>query len=129
MIIVENDKSSMYPVAGNMSVTSQRVLWACRHGERIDQVDPNWRHTARAYDDPPLSDRGLVQANETGQRLKSEHIDFIFSSPFERCVNTAQSIVDARDTPLPIFLEPGITEAPISSSPLPTSHSPILCRR
>uniref|UniRef100_A0A914UQ20 Uncharacterized protein n=1 Tax=Plectus sambesii TaxID=2011161 RepID=A0A914UQ20_9BILA len=94
-----------------MATSNQRVLWACRHGERIDHIDANWRHTARAYDDPPLSDRGVIQAKETGERLKSEEIDFIFASPFERCVHTAQMIVDARDTPIAIFLEPGITEA------------------
>jgi broad specificity phosphatase PhoE len=93
--------------------SDKRVLWICRHGERIDQVDPNWRHSARAYDDPPLGDRGVVQAKETGERLKHEQIDAIFASPFERCVHTAQMIVDARDQPIPIFLEQGITEAPI----------------
>jgi len=64
----------------------------------------------RSDDDTPLADKGKVQAAELGARLKLEHIDHIFSSPFDRCINTAQIISSLRDTPLSIKVEPGICE-------------------
>lgn len=82
------------------------TLWLCRHGNRIDFVDPTWadRH---GYD-PHLSPDGVVQAQETGRRLACERVDFIFASPFLRAVETAHHIAEAIRRP--IFIEPGACE-------------------
>lgn len=94
-----------------MTKTTNRTIWVCRHGERVDNIDHRWgKKDCRAWDDPPLSDRGRVQAQEVGQRLKDEHIDHIISSPFERCVQTAQLIASVHSRLPHIFLDHGICE-------------------
>lgn len=78
-------------------------IWLCRHGNRIDFVDPSWKG-----DDPHLSEDGIVQAKETGLRLKGEGIQHLFTSPFLRTVETAYYIAEALD--LPIKIEHGASE-------------------
>lgn len=81
-------------------------MWICRHGIRIDQVDPTWR--SRNGHDPHLAEEGVRQARETGERLRGEGIGHIFSSPFLRAVETAHHIAEALD--LPIHVERGACE-------------------
>ncbi len=85
-----------------------QTIWIARHGNRIDFVNPEWFNTAERRYDPPLSDDGVVQAYQLGQRLKKENIAHIFASPFLRTVQTANQIAEALD--LPIKLESGLSE-------------------
>ena len=80
-----------------------QAIWLCRHGNRIDFVDPSWKGT-----DPHLSEDGVVQAKETGLRLRGEGIRHIFASPFLRTVETAHHIAEALD--LQVRIEHGATE-------------------
>ena len=84
-------------------IDSHQTIWLCRHGNRIDFVDPSWKG-----DDPHLSDDGIIQAKETGLRLKGEGIQHIFTSPFLRTIETAHYIAEALD--LPIKIEHGAAE-------------------
>jgi len=91
----------------NQSKTrSEQVVWICRHGNRIDFVDPTWRE-ANGHD-PHLSPDGVIQAQETGKRLAGEGIRRIFSSPFLRTAETAHHIAEALD--VPICIEQGVSE-------------------
>jgi broad specificity phosphatase PhoE len=85
-----------------------QIIWIARHGNRIDFVNPEWFNTAERRYDPPLSDDGVVQAYQLGQRLKRENITHIFASPFLRTVQTANQIAEALE--LPIKLESGLSE-------------------
>ncbi|MDJ0716968.1 MAG: histidine phosphatase family protein [Prochloraceae cyanobacterium] len=85
-----------------------QTVWIARHANRFDFVNPEWFTTAERPYDPPLSDDGLIQAQELGARLKSESIAMIFSSPFLRTVQTANQVAKALD--LPIKLEAGLSE-------------------
>lgn len=85
-----------------------QTIWIARHGNRIDFVNPEWFNTAERRYDPPLSDDGVVQAYQLGQRLKGENVAHIFASPFLRTVQTANQIAEALD--LPIKLESGLSE-------------------
>ena len=85
-----------------------QVVWVARHGNRLDFVNPEWFNTAQRPYDPPLSDDGVIQAQQLGQRLKSANIAHIFSSPFLRTVQTADRVAQALD--LPIKLEAGLSE-------------------
>ncbi|MGQ4649914.1 histidine phosphatase family protein [Lyngbya aestuarii] len=85
-----------------------QTVWIARHGNRLDFVNPEWFNTAKLPYDPPLSEDGVVQARELGQRLVGEGIMHIFASPFLRTVQTASLIADALD--LPINLESGLSE-------------------
>ena len=81
----------------------RQVVWICRHGNRIDHVDPSWEGL-----DPHLSADGVVQAQETGARLREEGIRHIFASPFLRTVETAYHIAEALD--LSVKIEHGACE-------------------
>ncbi|NES85091.1 MAG: histidine phosphatase family protein [Moorea sp. SIO2B7] len=85
-----------------------QTVWLARHGNRLDFVNPEWFNTAERRYDPPLSDDGLIQARELGQRLKSEKIAHIFSSPFLRAIQTANQVAEALD--LSIKIEAGLSE-------------------
>ncbi|MEC4891438.1 MAG: histidine phosphatase family protein [Oscillatoria sp. PMC 1051.18] len=85
-----------------------QTVWIARHGNRLDFVNPEWFNTAQRPYDPPLSEDGVIQAKELGQRLKNENISHIFSSPFLRTVQTAYQVAEALD--LPIKLEAGLSE-------------------
>ena len=87
-------------------VEAEQVVWICRHGNRIDFVDPSWR--ARNGHDPHLSKDGVRQARETGERLQGEGIQLVFASPFLRTVETAHHIAEVLD--LPILIEQGASE-------------------
>lgn len=85
-----------------------QTVWIARHGNRLDFVNPEWFETAERRYDPPLSDDGVIQAMQLGQRLKGENIAHIFASPFLRTVQTANQVAEALD--LPIKIEPGLSE-------------------
>ncbi len=100
-----NSSSSIGTNTNNNNETpSHRItLWIVRHGERIDDVEPTWirNNQVRCYD-PPLTDIGLDQASKAGKRLRSLILanDLanttriqLFSSPFLRCVQTAENIL------------------------------------
>lgn len=85
-----------------------QTVWIARHGNRLDFVNPDWFLTAERPYDPPLSDDGVVQAKQLGQRLVGEGIVHIFASPFLRTVQTAFEVAVALD--LPIKIESGLSE-------------------
>ncbi|RPI22649.1 MAG: histidine phosphatase family protein [Acidobacteria bacterium] len=84
------------------------TVWLARHGSRLDFVDPQWRKSAERPHDPPLSPDGLVQGKQLGARLKNEEITQIFSSPFLRCVMTAD--IAARQLAGSVKIESGFSE-------------------
>lgn len=85
-----------------------QTVWIARHGNRLDFVTPEWFNTADRPYDPPLSDDGIVQAQQLGKRLVGEGISHIFASPFLRTVQTAFQVAEALD--LPIKVEAGLSE-------------------
>ncbi len=101
-----------------------QTVWIARHGNRLDFVNPEWFTMAERPYDPPLSEDGLIQAKELGQRLKSEKIAHIFSSPFLRAIQTANQVAEALD--LPIKLEAGLSEwlNPYWMNEMPQTHPP-----
>ncbi|PSF33162.1 histidine phosphatase family protein [Aphanothece hegewaldii CCALA 016] len=85
-----------------------QTIWMARHGNRYDFVNPEWFNTAPRRYDPPLSDDGLIQAQDLALRLQGEKISHIFSSPFLRTIQTAYPVAELLD--LPIKLEFGLSE-------------------
>ncbi|MEO1428430.1 MAG: histidine phosphatase family protein [Cyanobacteria bacterium J06633_8] len=85
-----------------------QIIWMARHANRLDFVNPDWFLTAERRYDPPLSDDGMVQAQQLANRLKTEQIHHIFASPFLRTVQTASAVASVLD--LPIKLETGLSE-------------------
>ncbi|XP_057873818.2 uncharacterized protein LOC131079794 [Cryptomeria japonica] len=68
-----------------------------KHGERMDNYDPQWAESEPRPWDPPLTDDGKLQAWRTGQKLRREggNITRVFCSPFLHCVQTAAEVVTA----------------------------------
>ena len=60
-----------------------------RHGQSIPAVEGKRFALMDGQGDPPLSPRGLMQADAVGQRLKDEAIDAIYVSGLTRTVQTA----------------------------------------
>lgn len=85
-----------------------QTIWIARHANRLDFVNPDWFLTAERRYDPPLSDDGMLQAQQLANRLKGKNISHIFASPFLRTVQTAAAIASVLD--LPIKLETGLSE-------------------
>ena len=85
-----------------------RTIWFARHAERIDLVDPAWLKTAERSHDPCLTENGVIQARELGQRLRDEGIVHIFSSPFYRAIETAYKVAELLD--IPVKIENGFSE-------------------
>ncbi|MEH2418138.1 histidine phosphatase family protein [Nostoc sp.] len=85
-----------------------QIVWIARHANRLDFVNPDWFLTAERRYDPPLSDDGMVQAQQLAKRLKRENIAHIFASPFLRTVQTANAVAEVLN--LPIKLETGLSE-------------------
>jgi len=86
-------------------------VFIVRHGERIDHIDEKWIQMAKRPFDPGLSERGMQQAREVGEKLKKdgESIDYIYCSPFQRTLETATEIAKVLD--LRIRIESGIAES------------------
>ncbi len=45
-----------------------QIVWIARHANRLDFVNPDWFITAEQRYDPPLSDDGIVQAQQSARR-------------------------------------------------------------
>jgi len=87
---------------------THQIVWLARHANRIDFVNPDWFLAAERRYDPPLSEDGMVQAEQLAQRLKGEKIAHIFASPFLRTVQTANAVAEVLN--LSIKLETGLSE-------------------
>jgi len=86
------------------------TVWAVRHGQRQDSVDPEWEATAERLHDPPLTELGRWAAWRVGRRFaeRGERFDAIYASPFLRTVETAAEICVEIDAEF--RLEPGLGE-------------------
>lgn len=86
------------------------VVWAVRHGQRQDSVDPNWEANAERIHDPPLTELGRWAAWRIGQRFAASDVTFdgVYASPFLRTVETADEI--CRECNTEMRLEPGLGE-------------------
>ena len=91
------------------------AVYVTRHGARIDNgpdADRNWLRAAghSRRDDPHLSPSGEQGAQELAQRLAADtpRVSHIVSSPFVRCVQTADAVAAALG--LSIRVEPGVSE-------------------
>lgn len=85
-----------------------RTIWLARHGRRLDFDDPAWVRSASRPYDPPLSPEGRRQARAIADRLARVPIAHLFSSPFLRCVETADPIAERLG--LTIRIERGLSE-------------------
>lgn len=85
-------------------------VYFVRHGQTVWNV----KNRICGSTDSPLTQKGILQAQETGRRLKAEmdagevHIDQILCSPLSRAHDTALEI--GKITGLPVRVEPRLKE-------------------
>lgn len=70
-------------------------LFLIRHGETDWNVEGRYQGQA----DPPLNERGLLQARELAERLDSIGLDILYTSPLQRAKQTAQVLADRLKIP------------------------------
>jgi broad specificity phosphatase PhoE len=92
----------------NSIAAVKRRIFIARHGSRLDVEDPAWVQQAQRPWDPPLAPRGRDQALRLAARLADKGVDYIFSSPFLRALETAEPLADILD--LSLKVEPGLSE-------------------
>ncbi len=78
-------------------LTTKKIAWIIRHAERLDNLDQ-------------LSDKGRQDALEFGEKIKYLPIKAIYTSPADRCVETARLISAATSKDIPIILDNTIAE-------------------
>jgi len=87
-------------------------IYIARHGFRLNWVTTTWKSATGLPRDPPLAAYGEAQARELAEYFTSLPEDkrptAIFSSPYYRCLQTAQPTAQALG--IPIYIEHGISE-------------------
>ncbi|TBU65026.1 histidine phosphatase superfamily [Dichomitus squalens] len=87
-------------------------IYLARHGYRMNWVTEDWVSVTGTARDPPLAPYGLSQAKELADFFISlpeeERPTIVLSSPYHRCLQTAQPTAEALK--LPIYVEHGLSE-------------------
>ena len=75
----------------------QHTLVLCRHG----QSEWNLKNLFTGWKDPPLTQKGITEARQAGQRLKAQGLafDVCFTSVLVRAQKTAELIFEELGTP------------------------------
>ncbi len=89
----------------NVHLARMTYLFLIRHGEN-DWVDTG--KLAGRTPDVHLNEKGRTQALALAERLKHQPISAIYSSPLERCIETAEPLAAALG--LTVIDEPGVIE-------------------
>ena len=69
------------------------MLYVVRHGESVF----NRHHIVCGISNVPLTDKGVMQAQKTGEVLKDVKFDYVFVSPLERAQKTAEIILSLNE--------------------------------
>ena len=83
---------SAWSISGDQTLCKQQVtitmrIFLIRHGETIFNANRTIQ-----FGDTPLSDRGLEQARQLGERMRDEPITAILSSDYARAHRTAEAV-------------------------------------
>ncbi len=78
-------------------LSNRKIAWIIRHAQRLEEQDK-------------LTPQGIENAKEFADLVKILPIKAIYSSPTDRCLQTAQIIYDALDYDVPIILDKHLDE-------------------
>lgn len=107
-MITNSENGQSHPQEKSAEKQSQprmTYLFLIRHGEN-DWVDTG--KLAGRTADVHLNEKGYKQAEALAERLKNQPISAVYSSPLERCVETAEPLAQALG--LTVTGEPGVLE-------------------
>lgn len=94
--IWKNEKTKEFKILGSLAElkeyvpTSKNSYFLTRHGE--SELNTTWTLNGLVGVKNPLTEKGKVQVDEAIKTLSNKQIDFIYHSPLERTVETAQRI-------------------------------------
>ena len=80
------------------------TVYLTRHG----QTEWNLERRLQGRGNSPLTEAGIERAKELGDRIKDIHIDYIYSSPIERALDTANIIKG--DKSIEVITDDGLME-------------------
>ncbi|KAJ9463032.1 hypothetical protein DIPPA_25635 [Diplonema papillatum] len=73
-------------------------VYVVRHGEREDEINPEWIELSDRRYDPPLTSQGRIDARRVASELvklpSEQQPNAVVTSPFLRCLQTAATIYD-----------------------------------
>jgi len=69
--------------------TSERHCFLVRHGKSTDNEAGD---RFSGITDCDLTEKGLLQAEEVGKKLQLEHVEYIYTSPMKRAIETARKL-------------------------------------
>ncbi len=75
-------------------------LYLLRHGENHANLTKEFSYKRIDY---PLNEKGVLQAQQTGEFLKTKKVDAIFSSPLKRAQQTAEIIGERLQLPMTVL--------------------------
>ncbi|KAJ6604699.1 histidine phosphatase superfamily [Mycena vulgaris] len=88
------------------------TIYIARHGFRMNWINNTWKSETGLPRDPPLAAFGVTQAQELAEYFLSlpenQRPTAIFSSPYYRCLQTANPVSAALG--VPIYVEHGLSE-------------------
>lgn len=101
----------------NNKESRPQVFWIMRHGDRLNNVDRQWKKTARYPHDTPLSELGHNQARDVASHIveNDTNIQHIISSPFLRALETANPL--SQQLGMPIKVEKSVWETGCAEGP------------
>lgn len=73
------------------------VMYIARHGESLGNTGEDTGHN------PALSEKGQIQAELLGKRMKNVKLDCIMSSPLKRAVQTAEKTAELQNRQVEII--------------------------
>ena len=82
------------------NLAKTKIAWVLRHAEKLDNLDQ-------------LSSSGIEQAQKFARQIKHLPLNAIYSSPTERCIQTAQIILQQYEKDIPFILDNTIGEVGI----------------
>lgn len=92
------------------------MLYLIRHGDRLDytkQGANKFKKSKRYKNNPhdtPLSASGKKEIRKLSKNVLPENIDYIYSSPMTRCIETSIEIINTVNSKAKIRIEYGLAE-------------------
>lgn len=105
LITTSETKNSEQPTSAEKQTSRMTYIFLIRHGEN-DWVGSG--KLAGRSPDVHLNEKGHTQAAALAERLQHQPISAVYSSPLERCVETAEPLASALG--LDVIEEPGVLE-------------------
>jgi broad specificity phosphatase PhoE len=96
------------------------TLYLVRHAENPANITKEFSHRKVDY---PLTEKGVLQAQQTAAYLRDKQVDEVYSSPMKRAVQTAQAIADVKGLTVTVMEEFREVDAGVLEDMPPTDEN------